>query len=108
VAGVLDASVDKLRDDDWNDAPPPAFAHIQWCRSLMACMRDGAFWHVPRSMLVYRKKDNTLTLIERGPMPPSDGAMTEDVWAGYQRDDHANTKRVFEAAGFVVYDETSA
>lgn len=81
--------------------------HMQWCKSLMLNLAEGGTWGVPRSGLTYVKRGNALVLKARGPSPDI-AAFPEGEWREYQDDDHATTKRVFEAAGFEIHDESRA
>lgn len=38
--------------------------HIRWSRIHFDSMREGADWLIPRSGLVFRKKEGTLVLVE--------------------------------------------
>lgn len=89
---------------------------IAWVRGHLDLMAEGGVWAVPRSGLVFSKRDGALVLIGR--MPWTDDlaqALLDglDVPAGaeafraYQDADLALIRGRFEAAGIPVTDSTS-
>lgn len=68
----------------------PKASDLNWCRNLMAVLKDGGKWAVPRSGLVFQKHDDKLLLVEM--LPGFTG----------QAEDAVSIKEHFEAAGFAV------
>lgn len=54
---------------------------IEWCRNLVAMLKDGGVWAIPRSMLVFRvdKQTQTLTLVS-GDRDSPDVAATREAF----------------------------
>lgn len=79
--------------------------NVVWCANLFAMVKDGGAWGVPRSGLVFRKRGETLVLVERMPhevaMP-----ITREQLAEQQQSDFDGTKEYFGAAGIEVKDES--
>lgn len=76
-------------------------AHIDWSRQHFDMLAEGAVWGVPRSGLVFQKRDGALVLIES--MPWMDGMpITEEELTEQQESEYQSIKRHFEAAGITV------
>lgn len=75
-----------------------------WCRQLYNSLADNGVWAVPRSGLVFTKKDGALVLTAR---MPYDERMPGDAAAlsAYQQNDYECIKREFAAAGIDVKQE---
>ena len=75
--------------------------NIRWSQNLFSSLADGGVWGVPRSGLIFQKRDDKLILTERMPfaedMPP-----TKEKFAMQQEADYKEIKRVFEMAGITV------
>lgn len=99
-----------------SNAPPATPADLAWCRDWFATMSDGGIWAVPRSGLIFTRRDGALVLTSRMPwtdelaqavaadvgldLPPSPGAL-----AAYQDADYELILARFEAAGVTVRSE---
>ena len=77
----------------------------EWCRQFYAKLAPNGTWAVPRSGLVFTKRDGKLVLTARLPwklgMPGNARALYE-----YQVDDFEAHRREFGAAGIEVVDGT--
>ena len=67
-------------------------ANQAWCCNLMAVLKDGGRWAVPRSGLVFRKEGKALNLVRLLP------GFAEAA----QVADFASIQKHFGAAGFTV------
>jgi hypothetical protein len=80
--------------------------HVEWCRTFFSTLADGGTWAVPRSGLVFQKRDRSLVLVARMPHHPGmlklPQPITEDDLTVYQDDDYAVICEHFEAAGISV------
>jgi hypothetical protein len=68
---------------------------------MFACLRDGGTWGVPRSGLIFVKRDGKLQLTERMPHHPA-MPITPLRLKRQQRHEFLNIKRHFGAAGVEV------
>lgn len=66
--------------------------HTTWCQNLFASLTEGGRWGIPRSGLVFTKREGKLILVERSPGFPAEA----------QDRDFAETKKHFELAGIEV------
>jgi hypothetical protein len=81
---------------------------LQWCRATFAALAEGGRWGVPRSGLIFEKREGELVLVERMPwsaelaqaaaeareVPPDEAALR-----AYQDEDAALIRSRLEAAG---------
>ena len=86
-----------------------------WCGSFFARMNEGAVWAVPRSGLTFRRRGDSLHLIERMPYTDALARAAEagaavprsaDALLAYQDEDFALIRSRFEDAGIRVVDGT--
>jgi hypothetical protein len=69
--------------------------HLAWCRRQMDLLAEDGLWVVPRSGLVFRKRNDTLMLIGRSDPPPG--------WTlAEQEDDYEVIREYMDAAGIKV------
>jgi hypothetical protein len=38
--------------------------HVEWSRLLFASLKEGAVWGVPRSLLIFQRRGETLVLLD--------------------------------------------
>ena len=76
-------------------------AHVEWSRRHFATMKDGGVWGVPRSGLIFQRRDGELVLIDRMPHT-EEMPVTPEQLAEQQRSDIAVITAHFGAAGIVV------
>jgi hypothetical protein len=78
-----------------------------FAKGVWNMLRDGGTWAVPRSGLIYQKREDekTLALISR--MPWFEGMpIPADELRTYQDDDHEGVERIFRAISIDVVDHT--
>jgi hypothetical protein len=68
-------------------------------------MAEGGTWAVPRSGLIFMRKENMLTLINRMPHHP-DMQITEKQLHKQQQAEYEQIKEEFNKVGVIVRDET--
>lgn len=84
--------------EDPND---PAFR--MWCRRQWNLLREGGQWIVPRSGLVFEKRDGALWLIVEMPWTHAlDGVVTAEQLREQQDDEYETIRRFFAAEGIDV------
>jgi hypothetical protein len=79
---------------------------ISWSRAHFNLLADGGTWAIPRSGVVFQKREGELVLIERMPWDES-MPITEERLRKYQNEEYAAVKLNFEKVGIPVRDETS-
>ena len=82
-------------------ADPVTDEMVEWSRRHFATMADGGTWAVPRSGMIFQKRNNSLVLTARMPHDPNMPITAEELDAQQKRE-YANIKRHFEAAGITV------
>ncbi len=84
---------------------------LAWCRQRFTMMRDGAIWAVPRSGLIFTRRDNKLVLTSTMPYTEElaaaalqglDVPPTEHALRTYQDADYQLIRRTFKQAGITV------
>jgi hypothetical protein len=75
--------------------------HRDWCRSLFASLADDGVWAIPRSGLLFTKRDGKLLLIAKMPHDPEMPISAEELNAA-QEADYEYTKQHFGEAGITV------
>ena len=79
--------------------------NVAWCKNVFNSLRDGGTWGVPRSGLVYNKREGKLVLTAFMPwMPEMTGTITPSQLLEQQRSDHESNKRHFADAGITIED----
>lgn len=73
--------------------------YIQWCKNQYELVEENGVWAVPRSGLVFQKKDGKFTLVMRIPIADPD---KKKEWEELQEADYEAIKEHFEAAGITV------
>lgn len=77
---------------------------VLWSKAMFAQLAEGGVWGVPRSGLLFQKRDDKLVLIDAMPhmegMPISDEELREQ-----QKSDFENIRDVFKQAGIEVISE---
>jgi hypothetical protein len=79
--------------------------HVRWCRSLFDSIAEGGVWGVPRSGLVFTKRDGELVLTVLMPWS-AEMPITEAELAEQQEDEFQSVKAHFAAAGITVTRES--
>ncbi len=74
---------------------------ISWCRRQFAMLVDGGVWGVPRSGLVFTRRDRALVLTAIMPHEPT-MPLSPCQLRRYQARDYADIRRHFQAAGIPV------
>ena len=83
--------------------------HVEWCRRMFALLRDGGVWGIPRSGLMWMKRDGKLVLTARMPwMPEMAGTITPEQLKEQQDEEYEANRLHFNAAGITVEDSTRA
>ncbi len=86
-------------------------AYTDWCRGHFGFMAEGGIWAVPRSGLIFERRDGTLVLIDRMPYSKElaeAAAEGKDVPAdpeelrAYQDADFLTIRLHFKEAGIMV------
>jgi len=72
---------------------------IQWCKAQYELVSENGTWAVPRSGLVFQKRDNKFVLVMKIPIPDSD---KKQKWEQLQEEDYQTIKEHFEAAGIEI------
>ena len=81
---------------------------LAWCRQMWNMLAEGGMWAVPRSGLIFNKRDGKLVLKMVAPffsgMADDEGNMLEDADSLllYQRNDYEAVKFYFGEAGIEV------
>jgi hypothetical protein len=75
--------------------------HIQWCSNMFAMLNEGGTWAVPRSGLIFQKRNGEFVLDKQMPWQPDLPGTPED-WAAFQADDFSAIREHFGAAGVKV------
>lgn len=75
---------------------------IVWSIGLMASLREGGVWGVPRSGLVFQKRGDALVLVGKMPYEDSDLSLPRELYDEGQEADIDGILKRFEAAGFQV------
>ena len=78
-----------------------------FAKGVWNMLTDGGVWTIPRSGLVYQKREdmNELALISR--MPWTEGMpFPEEHLLDFQEDDHDGVRKLFGAVGIGVVDST--
>lgn len=88
---------------------------LAWCRTHYAMMADGGVWGVPRSGLMFVKRNGGLELDDRMPWTRElayaaaegfDVPLDAEAFRAYQDADFELIRERFEAAGIAVRDAT--
>jgi hypothetical protein len=82
----------------------PRIQDVAWCASLFQSLAPGGTWGVPRSGLIFQKRDGKLVLINRMPheILAPEFAMSEKELLKFQDEDYDVIKLHFEGAGIPV------
>ena len=72
-----------------------------WSEMMFAVLAEGGTWGVPRSGLVFTKREGKLVLTAAMPFEPGMPGDADDL-REYQDADYGIIKRAFEAAGIEV------
>lgn len=79
--------------------------HIEWSRNIFQTLREGGIWAVPRSGLVFQKREGKFFLVQRMPWDESYPIPREEM-RNFQTHDLRLISRYMRAAGVLVEDET--
>jgi hypothetical protein len=79
--------------------------HVAWSRDQYDIIRVGGVWGVPRSGLMFTKRDGWLELTARMPYSPL-MPLTAEQLREQQQNDFDIIQRYFAAAGIPVIDKT--
>jgi hypothetical protein len=71
-----------------------------WCRGMWEMLAEGGSWAVPRSGLIFTKREGKLMLTER--MPHTDELMSEKVLRELQDEDFEIIRDRFQKIGVEV------
>jgi hypothetical protein len=80
---------------------------VWWCKQLWDRVNDGGVWVVPRTGLMFRKREESkqLVLYDRMPHHP-DMEITAEQLSALQDEDVVATRERFAELGIAVIDET--
>jgi hypothetical protein len=78
---------------------------IEWSHRTFSMMAEGGTWGVPRSGLIFKRKENSLILTCRMPWK-AEMPLSAIELKTQQDSDYGIIKRHFEAAGVTVSDES--
>jgi hypothetical protein len=84
------------------EIPPPTASDIKWARKHFRKMREGQKWIVPRTGMVFIKRDGRLELIDF--VVPDPVVLPEEMWMTARQLDFAEMSSYFTAAGITVLD----
>lgn len=91
-------------EDDFADIPvriDPAY--VAWCRQHFAMMAEGGVWAVPRSGVVFRKREGRLVLDARMPWDPAMASLASaDELHDQQEGEYQTVRLHFAEAGIEV------
>jgi hypothetical protein len=78
-------------------------AYVEWCRRHFAFMREGGVWGIPRSGLIFTKRDGRLILTAAMPWDPAmEGTITADELRAQQDEEFESNRQHFAAADIEV------
>lgn len=72
---------------------------IQWCKDQYELVSEHGTWAIPRSGLVFQKKEGKFVLVSKLPAIASD---TKKEWEQLQEEDYQSIKEHFKAAGIEI------
>jgi len=79
--------------------------HVEWSKNLFKTLTEGGAWGVPRSGLLFQRRQEHLILVSR--MPWKDGiGMSAEQLRQYQKADYQVIAKHMASAGITVLDET--
>ncbi len=86
---------------EYPSAPPELYA--DWCRQHFALIREGGVWMVPRSGMIFTKREGRLVLtVEMPYMPEMEGTITAEQLREQQDAEFETIREHFAAAGIEV------
>ena len=77
--------------------------HVAWCRKTFDVIRDGGGWGIPRSGLIFTKRNGRFELTERMPHDPAMPITASELREQQDRE-FSETVEHFAAAGIEVVD----
>jgi len=81
------------------------FEHIMWSQDQFNIIKDGGYWGVPRSGLMFQKRGyNKLVLVETMPWDKTLPISARQL-LHQQTDEYKNIKEHFSMAGIIVSSE---
>ncbi len=84
-------------------ATGPPELHADWCRQHFAMIREGGVWAVPRSGIIFTKRNGGLVWTVAMPwMPEMEGTITAEQLAEQQESDYEAIREHFRVAGIEV------
>jgi hypothetical protein len=102
---VLEAREESEPEDVTENYDPSNPDFIAWSRSMYNSLNEGGMWGVPRSGLIFTKRDGGLVLVSQ--MPHIDGMdVTPEQLAEQQETEFDSIREHFAAAGIDVTKES--
>lgn len=78
-------------------------AHVEWCAAHFALMREGGVWGIPRSGMIFEKREGKLVLVAEMPWQPEMAELCTAAQLREQQDEEFEAVSAhFGAAGIAV------
>lgn len=81
----------------------PIGIYTRWCKGIFESLNEGGMWGIPRTGLLFRKGNGTLTLVALMPHVPEMIISPEELLER-QRDEFEVNRVHFERAGVTLID----